>query len=79
MDSLYDLLAGKNFDEPGEIGAIKRYVRDTYRVDVGVELQDRGIVVLVPSAALASKLRYDVSKLQSAAETDKRISFRITG
>jgi len=79
MDSLQNLLADKNFDEPGEIGAIKRYVRATYQTEVGVELHERGITVLVRSAALASRLRYDISKLQVAAGTDKRISFRITG
>jgi hypothetical protein len=55
MDSLYDLLAGKNFDEPPEVQAIKKFVRDTYKADTQVTVRDRDIVVAVSSAALTKK------------------------
>ncbi|CAN5382655.1 hypothetical protein BH09PAT4_BH09PAT4_07900 [soil metagenome] len=78
MDSLSDLLANKDIDEPAESNAIKRYVHDTYQSEVGVQVRDRDIVLSVKSAALASRLRYDTSSIKTAAATDKRIVLRIT-
>lgn len=77
MDSLYDLLAGKNFDEPKEIGGIKDFVRQHYNADVTVQLRDADILVVVPSAGLASRLRFDLPKLKKAIGTEKRIVLRI--
>lgn len=77
MDSLQDILAGKQYDEPDEIAAIKRFIRDEYQSDAGVTLRERDIVVQVPSAALATRLRYDMQRLQQAAGSDKRIVLRI--
>lgn len=79
MDSLFDVLAGKNFDEPAEIRAIKHYVCDTFQAEVGVEVRERDIVVSAKSAALAARLRFAMPQLQAAAQTTKRIVLRITG
>jgi hypothetical protein len=78
MDSLYDLLAGKDFDQPPEIEAIKQYVREHYAKEVGVALRDKDIVVSVPGASLASRLRFDMPKIKEAVKTDKKIVLRIT-
>lgn len=77
MDSLYDLLAGKDFDQPPEIEAIKQFVRERYAKEVSVTIRDADIVVSVPGAPLASKLRYDMQKLKQAVGTDKKIVLRI--
>lgn len=77
MDSLASLISEKDFQEPPEIAAIKRYVHDTYDSEVGVQVRDTDILVLVDSAALASRLRYDTPALQTAATTKKRIVLRI--
>jgi hypothetical protein len=77
MDSLYDLLAGKDFDTPPEVLAIKDYVRKHYQTEVEVQLRDRDILVKVPGASLASRLRFDMPKIQKLAATDKRIVLRI--
>jgi hypothetical protein len=77
MDSLYDLLAGKDFDQPPEIEAIKQYVRERYAKEVSVTIRDKDIVIGVPGASLASRLRYDLPKLKEAVETDKNIVLRI--
>lgn len=77
MDSLYDLLAGKDFDEPAEIGAIKQYVRDTYQSDVGITMRERDIVVTVKSAALASRLRFDMQRMVETTKITKKIVLRI--
>lgn len=77
MDSLYDLLADRNFDEPPEVAAIKTYVREHYKAAVTVTVRDKDILVQVPGAPLASRLRFDLPKLRDAAKTDKRIVLRV--
>jgi hypothetical protein len=77
MDSLYELLAGKNFDEPPEIAAIKDFIRQNYNAEATVQLRERDVLVVVPSAGLASRLRFDMPKLQKVANSEKRIVLRI--
>lgn len=77
MDSLYDLLAGKNFDEPPEIGKIKQFLRDNYQADAHITTREREIIIAVSSASLASRLRFDIQRLKEAASTEKRLIIRI--
>lgn len=77
MDSLYDLLAGKNFDEPTEVAAIKDYIRARFNSEATVALRDPDIIVTVASAALASRLRYDMPKLRETTKVTKKIILRI--
>lgn len=76
-DSLFDILARKDYDEPKEIAAIKKYVTETFDESVEVICRERDITITAPSAALASTLRYHVRHLQKIADTKKRIVFRI--
>lgn len=71
-------MSDKNFQESPEIAAIKRYAKDTYQSEVGVQVRDKDILISVKSAALASRLRYDQATLKIVADTDKRIVLRIT-
>lgn len=77
MDSLVDILHGKDFDEPEEIRNIKAYVRRHYDADVRVAMQQRAIVVTAPSAGLIGSLRLNIAALQKAANTEKKILLRI--
>jgi hypothetical protein len=77
MDSLFNILSDKDFDEPSEIKAIKLYVKKRFNADVGVKIRDRDIVVLVSSAALANTLRLDGPAMKRYCGIEKRISFRI--
>ncbi len=77
MDSLSDLLSQRSPETPPEVTAIKQYVYDTHNSTVGVQVKDREIIILVSSAALASRLRYDMPAIKTAAATDKRIVLRI--
>lgn len=77
MDSIYNLLAGKNFSEPPQIAAIKDFVRQHYNSEATVQLRDHDILVIVSSAGLASRLRFDMPKLKKAANTEQRIVLRI--
>jgi hypothetical protein len=76
-NSLADLLAKKDFDEPPEMQAIKQFVADRFQEDVEVLVRERDIIVTTSSAALASTLRLNVTELRKIAETEKRITFRI--
>jgi hypothetical protein len=76
-NSLADLLANKDFDEPEEMKAIKLFVRQNYKVDVEIQMRDKVIIVTTPSAALANTLRLKLPELRKVAATDKRIVLRI--
>ncbi len=77
MDGIADILSRKDFDIPPEVRAIKEYVRRHYDAEVAVTTLPRGLVVSAKSSGLIATLRLNVRKLQEAANTDKRISFRI--
>ena len=77
MDSLHDILSRKDFDEPPEIVAIKKFVEDTFQEEVGVSVREREIIVHVRSASLANALRLKITQMQKAANTTKRVVFRI--
>lgn len=76
-DSLFDILARKDFSEPPEIAAIKQYMTDQFNADSEVIAREREIIITVSSAALASTLRFHVRKIQDAAKTQKRLIIRI--
>jgi hypothetical protein len=77
MDSLQSILSDKDFDEPPEIGSIKKYVLSEFGAVVGVQVRPRDIIVLVPSAALANTLRLRGPELKRRCQIDKRLTFRI--
>lgn len=75
-DSISNILADK-WDEPPEIRAIKDYVRQKFKADVGVSIRDKHITISAPSAALAGALRMQLHELQRTLSTDKRLVIRI--
>jgi len=76
-NSLADLLANKDFDEPEEMRAIKQFVQEHYQADVEIQIREKELIVTTPSAALANTLRLKLPELRKAAATDKRIVLRI--
>ena len=77
MNSLFSMLANKNFDEPPEAVSIKKFVYDEYKTEVVVQVGEQDIRIQVPSAALASTLRLRVPELKRRCQIDKKISLRI--
>ncbi|HEY5667610.1 MAG TPA: hypothetical protein VIR03_00430 [Candidatus Saccharimonadales bacterium] len=77
MDSLEDLLGKYSPKEPAEVVALKQYIDETFHAASSIGLRGESIVITVASAALANTLRFHTTKLQAAAQTDKRIVFRI--
>lgn len=76
-DSLFDILARKDFSEPPELAAIKDYIHDHFKVDAEVITHEFEIIIVVPSASLAGVLRFHARKMQAAAQTKKRLVIRI--
>lgn len=77
MDHIFDILSQKDFDEPEEINAIKKFVHDEYGQKVGVMARDKDIVIMVNSSALASSLRLRGPEIKRRCQIDKKLVFRI--
>jgi hypothetical protein len=76
-DSLFSILSDKNFDEPAESVAIKKYVRDHFNEGVAVTVRERDIIIECPGAGLAGTLRMHQIQMKKAASTEKRLMIRI--
>jgi len=77
MDSLHSILSSRDFDEPPEMTAIKKYVQDEFQTTVSVLAREKDIVVTVPNAALANTLRLRSPEIKRRCQLDKRLIFRI--
>lgn len=77
MDSLFDILSRKDFDVPPEVTAIKRYVQEEFQSEVEVIVRDKDIVIAGRSSALIGSLRMHGPAIKKAAQTSKRLVFRI--
>jgi hypothetical protein len=77
MDSLFNILGGKDFDIPEEAVAIKKYIQDEFHQDVEVTVRDKDIVIAGRGAAFINTIRLRTPALKRAANTNKRLSFRI--
>lgn len=77
MDSLLDILGRKDFDLPPEVIAIKNYIRDEFNQEVEVMVRDKDIVIAGRGSAFINTLRLRTPALRRAANTTKRLTFRI--
>ena len=74
---MHDILSSKDFDEPAESLAIKKYVRDEFNEHVAVTIREREIIVAAPNAALANTLRLRILALRKLVGDKRRLVFRI--
>lgn len=77
MDSIQTLLQSRQRNEPPEIAAIKAYVQANFNQPVNVAIKSNAITITAKSAALASTLRMHTTQLSKAAQTKKKLFFRI--
>lgn len=77
MDSLFNILSGKNFDEPPEISSVKKYIQDEFQSKASVQIRDNSIIITVSSAALAGTLRMRSPEIKRRCQLDKRLVFRV--
>jgi hypothetical protein len=78
MESIGELLGRYNPQRPDEVLAVKRYIAEEFKAPASVGLQgDTTLIITVTSAALANTLRLRARAIQQAANTTKRLVFRI--
>jgi len=77
MDSLFDILGRRDYDVPPEVVAIKKYIHQEFGADVEVLVRVKDIVIAGRSAALVGSMRLHGPRIQKAANTDKRLVFRV--
>ncbi|HSX44476.1 MAG TPA: hypothetical protein VLE69_04270 [Candidatus Saccharimonadales bacterium] len=77
MSSIGDILAKKDFQEPPEVGLIKKYVQNKFKSNVSVTVQEKQIIISARSAALAGTLQLHRHELAQVCQTDKKLIFRI--
>ena len=77
MQSLFDILGAKDYDEPPEIVEIKAYIKREFDIAVAVTVQKHVTIIHVQSAALAGSLRPHLHKLTKQLKTEKRLIIRI--
>lgn len=76
-NSLADILLNRNYDEPDEALSIKNFVMEKYNKSVAVTVRDKDITITSQGAAFTNALRMQSRALQQAANTEKRLIFRI--
>lgn len=77
MDSLFNILGDKNFDEPPEATSIKKYVQETFQSPATVLVRDTEIVVTVGNGALASALRMRGPELKRRCQLTKKLVIKV--
>lgn len=77
MESIGDLLGKYSPAAPDEVQAVKQYIADEFGEESSVGLQGDALVITVRSSSLANALRLRQTAIQAAANTQKRLLFRI--
>lgn len=77
MQHIADILLRKDFDEPPEVAAIKRFVERHFQSTPAVSIQPQQIVIEVRSASLAGALRMKLHELKKECGIDKKLFIRI--
>jgi hypothetical protein len=75
MDSLKDLLAQKDLDEPTEVTALKNYCQDQFNFSAKISLTKNVLWLTVPNGILATELRMRQTDIIARCGITK--SFRI--
>ncbi len=79
MDSLFNILSAKEFSEPDDAVRLKNYIEQKYGINVGVQIREKDIVLIVKSSSAANSLRLNGPTIKRALGLSKKLSFRING
>jgi hypothetical protein len=79
MDSLANLMKGRQPQEPPELKALRDYVKTNHDSDAKVAVSAMGYSLTVDNAALASNLRMEVPQIRSVCGLNKKLFIRISG
>lgn len=78
MDSLKDLLASKNLDEPSEISSLKAYCQETFGFTPVIKTQPQTVLLLVPNGKLAVEVRGKTLEIIRRCQLTKRLVIRVS-
>ncbi len=76
-DAIRDILRKRKYAEPPEVKIIKDFVQAKFQTTPSVTMQERQLVIGVPSSAMAGALRMHLHELSQLCQTDKRLVIRI--
>lgn len=77
MDSLKDLLAAKNLDEPTEIVALREYCQQLFNFTPKISRKNDCIWMLVPNGILATELRMRLPEINRRCGLTQKLVIRI--
>ena len=77
MDSLKDLLASKNLDEPTEIAALREYCQNLFNFLPEISIKNDCIWLKVPNGIIASELWMRITEIQTRCGLTQKLVIRI--
>jgi len=77
MDSLKDILASKNLDEPTEVTALREYCQNLFEFTPKISLKKDSIWLIVPNGILATELRMRLPEIHRHCQLTQRLVIRI--
>jgi hypothetical protein len=77
MDNLADLLGSIKSDEPPQVAALKKYIRETHHKEIQVRVSKTHYLITVPGAALAQTLRIETAEIMQVCKLDRRLVIHI--
>lgn len=77
MDSLKDLLAKKDVDEPTEVTALKNYCQEQFNFVAKISLTNDVLWLTVPNGILATELRMRQTDIVTRCGITKKFRIKI--
>lgn len=77
MQSLEDMLAKRQPQEPPQVSALKEYARQKFATEIHVVLNRNYYLIKVPNAALAHSFRMNTKDIIEVCGLDKRLVIHI--
>ncbi len=77
MDSLKDLLASKDLDEPTEVTALREYCESQFKFTPKISVKKEAIWLFVPNGILATELRMRFPEIQRRCQLTAKLVIRI--
>jgi hypothetical protein len=77
MGDIADILKDRDFSEPAELMAIKKYIHEKFQADVSLALRDDAIIITASNGSLANTLRLHSQQIIKNCQVTKKLVFRI--
>jgi hypothetical protein len=77
MDSLKDILAKKDLDEPTEVTALKEYCQELFEFKPKITVRKDAIWLYAPNGVLATELRMRLPEINRRCGLTQKLVIRI--